>query len=448
VPGSTNRRAVRWLRAQLPELVASGAINSENALAIERYYGSAESRSSFAFTLLASIGSALVGAGIILLIAHNWDEFSRGARSTIAFLPLLVAQGLGLFVLLRCNGSSAWRESVAIFNIASVGTAISLISQAYQIQGSFADFMFVWMLLSIPMVYLFQTIFGAIVYIIGCVVWLFARVSWFGSISSPNSFWFLLILIIPYFALSLFRDRLSRQTTVMSIFLLLAMTIGLGFTAEATGANIGAIAFAGLFGAAYLLGMNLSEDMSSRVHPIALLAGIGIGVTAIVLSFQGVWHFGAPAEWILKSSWRGIGIGIELLFPIIAVLLFGFDLVRRKRIRFSISAAAVPLIAAVAWIIANLAQGDQRAHDSPYSLTASLIFDIYTLLLGVELIGRAVRANSLARANFGLLVIAALAISRFFDTDFDFVTRAIGFIIVGAGFLIANIIFFRKRALA
>ena len=30
-----NRRAVRWLRGQLPELVAAGAIRSENARAIE-----------------------------------------------------------------------------------------------------------------------------------------------------------------------------------------------------------------------------------------------------------------------------------------------------------------------------------------------------------------------------------------------------------------------------
>src|SRR4051812_17791367 len=118
--GSTNRRAVRWLRGQLPELVAGGAISSENARAIERHYESVKPRPNFGFIILAAVGAALVGAGIILLIAHNWDEFSRATRTIIAFLPLLIAQALVVFVLLRRNESRPWREVVAIFDVAAV----------------------------------------------------------------------------------------------------------------------------------------------------------------------------------------------------------------------------------------------------------------------------------------------------------------------------------------
>jgi uncharacterized membrane protein len=170
VAGSTNRRAVRWLRGQLPELVAAGAISPENEAAIDRYYGPAEPRTNFGFIILATLGAALVGAGIILLIAHNWDDFSRAARTVIAFIPLLVAQALVVFVLLRRNESPAWRESVAVFDVAAVGTAISLIRQTYQIQGSFESFMRIWLILSIPIVYLLRTTLGAILYVVGSVV--------------------------------------------------------------------------------------------------------------------------------------------------------------------------------------------------------------------------------------------------------------------------------------
>ena len=61
--------------------------------------------------------------------------------------------------------------------------------------------------------------------------------------------------------------------------------------------------------------------------------------------------------------------------------------------------------------------------------------NVYALALGVELIARGMRADSVTRANFGLLVIAALAVARFFDSDVSFVTRAIGFIVIGVGFL-------------
>ena len=115
---------------------------------------------------------------------------------------------------------------------------------------------------------------------------------------------------------------------------------------------------------------------------------------------------------------------------------------------FSIAAGAIPLVAALAWVVANLAPATLRAQDSPYSLGAAVIFDVYALVLGIELIARGVRANSVTRANFGLLVIAALALARFFDSDLDFATRGIGFIVVGIGFLSANIIFFKKRVAA
>ena len=173
---SANQRAVRWLRAELPALVSSGTISAENAQAIERYYeASARGSHKVGFVLLAVIGSILVAAGIVLLIAHNWDDFSRPIRSVIAFLPLLAAQALSAFVLMRRDESQAWRESAAIFNVAAVGTAISLVSQTYQIHGSLANFILVWMLLSIPLVYLMRTTLGAVTYLIGAAVWLFTR---------------------------------------------------------------------------------------------------------------------------------------------------------------------------------------------------------------------------------------------------------------------------------
>ena len=76
------------------------------------------------------------------------------------------------------------------------------------------------------------------------------------------------------------------------------------------------------------------------------------------------------------------------------------------------------------------------------------MINCYALLLGIDILARGIRTNSIARANFGLLLIAALAVSRFFDSDLSFLTRGVGFILVGAGFLVANILLFKKRATA
>ena len=438
---------MRWLRGQLPTLVSAGVITPDASEAIEQHYAAEDSRSrNIGIVLLAIVGSALVAAGIILLIAHNWDELSRPTRTVIAFLPLIVAQAVAVFVLLRRDESQASRESVAIFEVAAVATAISLVSQTYQIQGTFADFMFLWLLLSLPIVYLFRTTLGAVVYIIGTVVWLFSKTSWYHKTPEQLFFWLFLLAIVPYYIVLFRRERFVRQTTVLSIALMAATGIGLGGAAESTSANIGTIAFAGFFTCVYLCGIKFFPREDGRLSTLALLGGLGVGVTAIVLSFQETWHFSGAYSWALQGGPRAIGIAIQLFFPAAAVALLAADYVRRNRVTFSIAAGALPLVAGLAWIIASQAKAGEREHDNPYAFAAAIVFNVFALLLGVELLARGVRADSTARANFGLLVVVALAMARFFDSDLSFLTRGLGFIAVGIGFLVANVVLFKKRA--
>jgi uncharacterized membrane protein len=441
---------VRWLRGQLPELVAAGAISSENAAAIERHYGPVEPRSNFGFVILATVGAALVGAGIVLLIAHNWDYLNRATRTVIAFLPLLIALALAGFVLLQRNESRPWREAVAVFDFAAVATAISLISQTYQIQGSFAEFMRVWLLLCIPIVYVLRAGVAAAIYVIGTIVWLFAReIAFFVRLPNPMFFWILFLLAVPYFLFRFFEDRTSRETSALAIIMTIALTFGMGFTADFAKTDFGGIAFAGLFTAIYLCGVRFFPRTDERLHTVALLGGIGIGVTAIVLSFESTWHMARELSWGQRALGQNIALALELLFPIIAIILGGFEIFRGRR-GFSIIAGAFPIVTAVIWWVANLCPTGSAEHlyKTKCSFAAAALMNCYALWLGIDILIRGIRSDSIARANFGLLLIAALAISRFFDSELTFMTRGLGFIVVGAGFLIANIVMFKRRAAA
>lgn len=448
--GSINRRAVRWLRGQLPELVAVGAISSENAAAIERHYGSVESRTNFGFIILATVGATLVGAGIILLIAHNWDDLSRATRTVIAFIPLLIALALVAFVLRRRIESRPWREAVAIFDFAAVATSISLISQTYQIQGSFAEFMRVWLLLCIPVVYLLRTSVGAAFYLIGAIVWLCSHETmFFVRTPDPLFFWFLFLLVVPYFLFRFFENRGSRETTALAIVVTISLVFGLAFTADFAKSDVGAVAFAGLLTAIYLCGMKFFPRTAERLHVVALLGGIGIGVTAIVLSFESTWHMTRDFFWGQRTPGGNTALALELLFPVVAVCLAATDIVR-QRFEFSLVAALFPIIAAITLGIANLCppSGVEHLYKTNCTFVAGAIMNCYALWLGIDILMRGIRSNSITRANFGLILIAALAISRFFDTELSFITRGVGFIVVGAGFLVANIVLFKKRTAA
>jgi uncharacterized membrane protein len=443
---SINRRAIRWLRGELPELVSGGVITSENAAAIDRHYQTAEEGApNIGFVILAAIGTTLVSAGIILLVAHNWDELSRFVRCVIAFLPLVIAQLLGLFVLLRRNDSAAWRESVAIFDIAAIGTAISLVSQVFQIQGSFPDFVRVWLLLSIPIVYLFRSRVGALAYIIGCGVWVLTKLDSNHSRPGETFFWLLLLFVAPFY-ISVVRQGIGTWSArVLSTALVIVAALGVGAVSHFARTDMWMVSFTGYFAAIYRAGMLQQEEGHESLNTLAVLGGLGIAGMAIILSFEEFWHLTTWNEPLVFSAEQRLAIGIQFLFPVVAIALAGWGLVARS-LSYSWTAVVSPIVAIIARLIAGMASNLDRSVDNQYASSASILFNVFALILGLEFLVRGIRAGSMTRANFGLLVIAALAMARFFDSDLSFVARGVGFIAVGAGFLIANLVFFRRRA--
>jgi hypothetical protein len=193
--------------------------------------------------------------------------------------------------------------------------------------------------------------------------------------------------------------------------------------------------------------MKFFPRTGERLHTVALLGGIGIGVTAIVLSFESSWHMSREFFWGPRTLGGNVCFALEILFPVGAVCLAAFGVLRRN-FQFSVAAAVFPIVTAIIWGVANSCgpATAESSHRTDCSFAAAALMNAYALWLGIDFLTRGIRSNSIARANFGLVLIAALAISRFFDSELSFITRGLGFIVVGAGFLVANVILFKKRA--
>lgn len=73
------------------------------------------------------------------------------------------------------------------------------------------------------------------------------------------------------------------------------------------------------------------------------------------------------------------------------------------------------------------------------------IFNVYLLVLSISRILIGVRSNNLGSLNIGMLILAALIIARFFDSDINFVVKGLVFIMVGIGFLVSNLVLIRKK---
>lgn len=439
---TADRSGIRWLLAELPELISSGVLSAEAAEALRQHYSATDSGEPrrIGFVLSAILGSLLIGAGIILLVAHNWDFLGRPVRCAIAFTPLVLSHALAIFVLLRRNESAPWREAAAILNVAAIGTAIALVSQTYQIQGDFARFILVWMLLALPIVYLFRTSVGLAIYFVGATVWVLSSKGgpFFGARPNDLWVWALLLLGVPAFIARLRQDRNSYGTLLIMTALAVAAAFSLGQTNGLGAQSFWRGSFAAFWTVVYLVGVAPFKDWRpTRPHPFVAAGWIGILSLAIFLSFQDTWRTQRwqNAVYLVPRHYPDVlATGIQIAWILAALLFTAYALWKERKI--NLAPAAFAPIALAAWAIA-------KRTGNP--LIPSLFLNFFTLALGIFTLLRGVRAGRVFEANLGMLVVAILAIARFFDSKFEFFVRGIAFIVIGLGFLGTNLVVFKRR---
>src|SRR5690606_7021492 len=143
---------------------------AEQADRIRARYDQSQQQGDRLLLLFSILGGTLIGLGLILLIAHNWEDLSRPVRIGFSFLPLAIGQGLVLFTLLRRAQDRGWREGSSLFLLFAVGACIALISQIYHIPGGMDSFLYAWSLLIILLLYVPGSSVSLMIYF-GIITW-------------------------------------------------------------------------------------------------------------------------------------------------------------------------------------------------------------------------------------------------------------------------------------
>src|SRR5258706_13262742 len=132
-----SRKHIEWLFEQLPTLVEEGVLTSDAAAHLRAHYESRMGdKPNWALLSFAVLGGILIGSGIILVLAHNWEGLSRPMRTVLSMLPMITAQALAAWVILRRNESVAWRGGGAADWRASIGGGIALVAPTYNLGGT------------------------------------------------------------------------------------------------------------------------------------------------------------------------------------------------------------------------------------------------------------------------------------------------------------------------
>ncbi len=438
-----DQKHIVWLYEQLPGLVSDGTLTSEAAQKLRQRYGEAEGgRGQQAATLFGVLGAVLVGGGMILLIAHNWDDFSRPMRAALSFAPLVLAQALAGFTLWRRPDSVPWREGAGAFLTLAIGASIALIAQTYNISGDLGDFLLTWTLLALPVAYVMRATLPALLYLLGIAAW--AGAQWTSN-AAALGYWGLLALILPWWRLEA-KGNPCRPPAIIFAWLF-ALVLPFGVAASLRNAldvqGTWTLLSSAVAGALFLAGRRFwGEGISPMQKPLQTLGALALVASALLFSFEDTWR-------AQMSAWRDGGPAFKnailtypFAFAIVALwlllwLALWIDSFRcRDWARTFLG--ALPLFVAVGLVLTRSGQ--------PFA--AMLLLNAYLFALGVGTLVAGLGAQSLGMVNGGMLILAALILSRFFDADLGFLARGVAFIALGAGFLVVNVVMMRRRGAA
>jgi uncharacterized membrane protein len=417
----------------IPELLKAGVISKETAERIQDYYqtksGSSANR---LFIVFGIFGAILVGLGIILIIAHNWDELSRASKTLFAFLPILIGQVLCGFALIKKQNSIVWRESGAAFLFFSVGASISLVSQIYNIPGNLSSFLLTWMLLCFPLIYVMKSSIASILYLIGITYYAGETSYWSYPSSESYLYWGLLLLALPHYYLLYKRSPKSNFMIFHSWLIPLSIVFALGTIAKTT-EELMFIAYFSLFGLLYLIGdVDFYSKQKSRNNGYRVLGSLGTIVLLMTLSFDWFWKDLRNKEFQFNEI---IAEPEFLASAFISLLAIGLLYLNQKiKSLNQLKLLESTFILFIITFIIGL-----------YSPLAVLLVNIYVFVIGILTIRDGAKQEHLGILNYGLLIITTLVICRFFDTNLSFILRGVLFVLVGAGFFVANYLMLKKR---
>lgn len=410
----------------LSELVQENVISNETAERITAYYELKQSKPSGKFILIFGIlGALLVGTGILLILAHNWDTLPKMGKTALAFFLLMASQFLCGYVVLKKSDHAVWRESAAAFLSLSLASCISLISQIYHISGDFKVFILTWSLLTLPLVYIMRSSVAGLLYIAGATIYLIDYAVRPEQTYKALIYLALLSLLLPYYLTHIKRNL---DHFVFNIFHWL-LPLSLLFMPVTLARDHGEWVFV-IYLSLLSIFLRLGNSDYFRERPgiqngYEILGKVGTIILLWTLSFDGFWSTLINKDFSLNSS---VQIP-EFLFATATTLIASFLLF--IQIRSSSRDDVKPIQFVYLLFVPIFIIGY-------YHQASVLLVNVLTLLLGMLIIRQGLQTKKLGELNTGLIVIAGLVICRFFDSDLSFVFKGLLFVCIGLGFFIIN----------
>ena len=345
-------------------------------------------------TGLSVVGSVLVGLGVILFFATNWDGIDRGTKLGVILAATIAAYSLGYYLRYH-RGYQRVGGAVILLGCLVYGAAVHLVGQVYNVELNDPDLMLFWFLGVIPLVYIVR--------------------------SQPIQFLgVVLFLATVGFRLGDWLEAVSRGDMLLgaALFLILGLM---------------------------LLALGRIKEELRLLRPLAEVFQLGGLLTALgalyVLSFKDVyWSFEkgtyiqgevAVGYWVLAAAGGALALVLTA-----ATAWLRWRRADKVDVNLTEGTATAVLLAA-AYIVATVDAGG----DVLYAV-------VFNALLALSLLGVLVTGYLRGRetwVNIGLAFISLTVISRYFEYSWSLLDRSIIFVTAGAILLVGGFLVERGR---
>jgi len=418
----------QWLRREVEQWLAEGLVDADQSRRILARYALGDAR-GWGRLVFSAIGAVLIGLGVILFFAYNWQELPKPAKLALVFGALIAAHGSAILYARRAGAASGVIEGLHALGTMLFGAGIWLVAQIYHLDEHYPTAFLVWSLGALALAWAIPSLVQAMLALFLVAFWSGVEVFDFATPNhgapplvvlgllplawwrrSPALLFFalaVLILVTAFALVSVEGDAVPSLLLVM------------GATAVIAGAVVPATSF---------------PDASPPLRSVGLL---------VALSCCYLFTFPKLVRTLGRIDFHESTVLIYIVLVLITLAAAVAMLVRQglapvpryHRWQLALLGVAVTVVAAAA----TAAQG--KAGGWPLAI----VFNLITLGFATLFILEGSETLRPRLVSVGCLLFALVTVSRYVDLFSSLLARSAVFLLLGAGLFLVGNFYARSR---